>query len=351
MKIMQFMNSLDGGGAEAVMMRLHQGFLKKGIQSKIVIFNNHEKYYSDIDDLINLNLKKNALGAKKKIAQLLKNENPTLILSHMCDMNRLFSKIDFDNIFLIVHQSLLYKYNNKTTSYKKFRFKREIKKTYNSHHVITVAKSIKDELTQYFQINPVNITTIYNPFNFKEIRKKALEDINEEEGFILHIGRFENVKRHDILLKAFAQINDKDIKLLMLGDGALKTAVQALAKELNIETRVSFLEWQSNPFKYIKRAKLVVLSSESESLSNVLIESLILHTPIVSTNASGPKEILIDELQPYLANINSVESLTNTIQHALANYPKISESNYGQFSDDKVIRSYVDLQKMPQQKS
>jgi len=84
--------------------------------------------------------------------------------------------------------------------------------------------------------------------------------------------------------------------------------------------------FQKNPYPIIKNAKLTVLSSEREGLPRVLVESLILKTPIVSTNCpSGPEEIMTGELSAYLTKLNNPADLAEKIDQALDRYPEITE--------------------------
>ncbi len=94
----------------------------------------------------------------------------------------------------------------------------------------------------------------------------------------------------------------------------------------------------------MKNAKLLILSSEREGLPTVLIESLILGTPVVSTDChSGPNEILTGELSSYLAKVNDPEDLSQKIALALKEYPKIESSYTDKFCKETVFDNYVSL--------
>lgn len=343
MKIIQFIHTISSGGAEAVMLRLHEGFLENGVNAKIAVFNKSDDFYNLPKDVDLLNINKNSLRAKSQILSYLKSEKPDLILVHMCGLHSLFSKIDYQNIFFIVHLDIFYRYQQKTNILKKMIFKRKINTIYTHHQTITVSNNIRESMLLNFSLNSSKIKTIHNPFNFKKIVYKSKEEIGLQENYILHIGRFEAIKRHDILIEAFKDITDKNIKLVLLGEGALKEKIQELVSRYGLENRVIFLGWQSNPFKYIKNAKIVVLSSDSESLSNALIESLILHTPVVSTSTLGAKEILIDELKNYLSKLNDANDLAKKIDLALNSYPKIDSKYYAHFETNKVLKKYLSL--------
>jgi len=339
MKIIQVIGSLGDGGAERVVLNLDLLFKKNGIDSKIIVL--HEKLFYDTtgNTIINLNTKKSK--AKKPLLKLLSQENPDLVLLHMQDMSRLLKSIQSNTIYHVIHTDI-YERLKHLNLFKKFKKIRDYKKIYRSKNIITVSKNIQNGFDK-LHITPSSIQTIYNPFNIDQIRELSTGFTPKEKNYIIHVGSLRQVKRQDILLRAFAKLKTSK-KLLLLGDGPKKSDLMNLAKELKIDKRIHFLGWQKNPYPYIKNADLLVLSSEAEGLSNVLIESLILYTPVVSTNCnSGPREILIDELKPYLAKINDVNSLANIIESTINDYPKISLKHYEKFNDNNIINSYLDI--------
>ncbi len=100
------------------------------------------------------------------------------------------------------------------------------------------------------------------------------------------------------MLDAFKLVRS-DVKLLILAK--YNTKLKDMIRERGLDDKVVILGFQQNPYKYIKNAKLLVLSSDREGLPTVVIESLILKTPVVSTDCpTGPREILIDDLSKWL---------------------------------------------------
>jgi len=338
-KIIQIIGSLGAGGAERVVLNLDILFKQNGIDSKVIVLKQQDFYNISKNTIINLNATKDK--AKKTLIKLLEDEKPDLILAHMQDMSRMLIPLNWNNIYNVVHTDI-YQRLQEYGFIKQIRKKIDFKKIYTNKNIITVSKNIENSF-KLIGIGTRSIQTIYNPFDFDFINEQSNMFISHEQNYIIHVASLRKVKRQDILLKAFANLNSC-ISLVILGDGMEKERLLSLAKSLKIDNRVKFLGWHQNPYPYIKYAKLLVLSSEAEGLPNVIIESLILGTPVVSTDCnSGPREILIDELKNYLSKVNDVDDLARKIDLALNSYPKIDNKYYANFEINKVLGEYLRL--------
>ncbi|MEO1624196.1 MAG: glycosyltransferase [Bacteroidota bacterium] len=168
--------------------------------------------------------------------------------------------------------------------------------------VVSICQSMKLELDEYLQLKDhPDHQAIYNPHPLDSIRQKAAAQIGSfsfqsNTDYIVSVGRLVKGKRLDDLLRAFHHLrgsNPRDIALLIIGEGDQQETLEALADELGIRENVHFLGYQQNPFAYIARSQVLVLSSEWEGLPNVLIEALACETAVISSDCiSGPREIL-----------------------------------------------------------
>jgi glycosyltransferase involved in cell wall biosynthesis len=97
-----------------------------------------------------------------------------------------------------------------------------------------------------------------------------------------------------MLLRVMRRVSEKvEVRLVILGEGPLKEELIRTAANLGVDREVLLPGWRDNPFKYMSKAKVFVLSSDYEGLPNVLIEALACGVPVISTDCpSGPKEIL-----------------------------------------------------------
>ena len=126
-----------------------------------------------------------------------------------------------------------------------------------------------------------------------------------------------------------------------MGQGPLEEKLRNLVKKLNLEDKIVFLGFQSNPYLYIKNAKFMVLSSEFEGLGMVILESLALNTPVVSTDCdSGPREILPKK---NLCPVNDVNALSGLIKKATKDPDSYKSQLPKQFSLELITKKYLDL--------
>ena len=108
----------------------------------------------------------------------------------------------------------------------------------------------------------------------------------------------------------------KKLKLVLIGYGPEMKNIINLSKLLNIKNKVIIIEKCSNPYPYIKKAKLLIHTSVYEGFCNVLVEGIMLNTPVISTNCNaGPSEILLNGRGGDLINIGDFKSLAKILKN------------------------------------
>lgn len=225
------------------------------------------------------------------------------------------------------------------------RKKRKLSKKFSGKNLIALSEGIREDLVHNLNCKQDKIHTINNPFEIQEIRNLAQQGGEiPDSPYIIYVASLIPRKRHVDLLQAFSKLQNKEINLVLLGKGELQSELEALAIKLHIENRVKFLGWNPNPYKMIKNASLSILASEAEGLPRVLVESLILGVPVVSTNCpSGPSEVMTGALRDYLVPVGDVDQLTRKMDAALKSYPDSTDFNIERFSAANVAKRYLEL--------
>jgi glycosyltransferase involved in cell wall biosynthesis len=141
---------------------------------------------------------------------------------------------------------------------------------------------------------------------------------------ILGVGELCARKDFGTLIRAFALVRrERPARLVILGKGRQREKLEALARELGVGADVSLPGFVNNPYPYMKRASLFVLSSAYEGFGNVLVEALATGTPVVATDCpSGPREILEDGRYGPLVPVGDVRRLASSILDTLAHPPE-----------------------------
>jgi glycosyltransferase involved in cell wall biosynthesis len=166
--------------------------------------------------------------------------------------------------------------------------------------VVAVSEAVRWDSEKLFRLRPGTCQTIYNPVDFERIRRLGMDTIDHpwfqlgKPPVVLGIGRLEEQKDFTNLLEAFSTVRaQRDARLVIFGEGSQRQRLIERIAQLGINDCVWLAGFIPNPYPYIKRASVLALSSRWEGLPTVLMESLALGVPIVSTDCpGGSNEIL-----------------------------------------------------------
>ena len=167
-----------------------------------------------------------------------------------------------------------------------------------------------------------------------------------EPPVILGVGRLTQAKDFPTLIRAFALVRKKHpARLMILGEGEERSKLETLVQELGLEKEVSLPGFVDNPYKYMKRAAVFVLSSKWEGFGNVLVEAMALGTPVVSTNCpSGPAEILENGRWGRLVPVGDVYALAEAIIETLdeEHHPDVA-NRAKDFAVELAVEKYINV--------
>lgn len=166
--------------------------------------------------------------------------------------------------------------------------------------VVAVSNGVAEDLRKNAGLSPSLLRVIPNPVITPELISKSQEPCDHpwfQEGaapVILGVGRLTRQKDFSTLLRAFALVRkNRPCRLMILGEGQDRASLESLTADLGIRDDVTMPGFVKNPYAYMSKSALFVLSSRWEGSPNVLTEALALGTPVVSTDCpSGPEEIL-----------------------------------------------------------
>jgi glycosyltransferase involved in cell wall biosynthesis len=191
--------------------------------------------------------------------------------------------------------------------------------------IVAVSNGVADDLVRKTGIPRDRVDVIYNPIITPTLLAAAAQPPTDGWCFensapvVLGVGRLSAQKNFRLLVDAFASLRrERNARLVILGEGPERAALEARIRELHLQDDVLLPGFVDNPYAWMSRAGVLVLSSDFEGLPTVLVEALAVGTPVVSTDCpSGPREILLDGALGELVPLGDVQMMAAAINRAL----------------------------------
>ncbi len=298
-----YLPDLKGGGAEYVMVELANGFATKGLLVDLVLDQSRGPNLERLLPSIRLVdfAATNTYTAFPKLLKYLHTQEPRVVLSTL-NLNNLTSLIARR---MTRASTKVYVRVANTDS---IQYRPPIKKMMErilltllypwADQVICVSKGVANDLMGFTGLSRSHIRVIYNPAISHEIAMMASQPVNDpwfEQGalpVILGVGRLARAKGFSNLIQAYSKVKkNHPSKLLILGEGEERPKLETLISELGLTADVSLPGFVANPYAYMSKSAVFVMSSLWEGLPNALIQALSVGVPVVSTNCqSGPSE-------------------------------------------------------------
>lgn len=177
-------------------------------------------------------------------------------------------------------------------------------------HVIAVSDGVVDDLAANFGVARARMSAIANPVDHEQIAELAAQQpsFTPAGPYIVAAGRLMPNKNFPLLLRAYAEAAPRE-RLVILGEGPERGALEALTASLSIADRVDMPGFVANPFAVVARAEAYAMPSNAEGFPNGLVEAMACGLPVVATNcASGPSEILADRARETITGAIDVDA-------------------------------------------
>ncbi len=369
-KILFFLSDLQGGGAERAVVKIIRGFGERGISTELLLLNKEGVYFGELPSLSlvkaigagNLKFYPNYIKALPKLILFLRKNKPDVIISNLTHLNVMLLFACW--IGRVSTSVVVVEHNNFTTvlqSTSKIspRLLPPLMRWLypRASFIVGVSQGVVDDLKKVLRFDSPKFRVIYNPIVDETLLQKAEEPLDHPffgEGnppVILAVGRLHVAKDFPTLFRAFTLVRKEiNARLLILGDGDKRQELEALAKDLGITQDLDMPGFVENPYTYMKRASVFVLSSQWEGLPTVLVEAMACGCPVVSTDCpSGPSEILENGKYGLLVPPKNPEKLAEAILKVLKD-EELAQSlrekgklRAQDFTVDKAVEEYVRL--------
>lgn len=355
--ILLTIDSIDGGGAEVVVLRLASAFQELGHNVEILLFCKSIKHAVPEEVKLHILFPEHSSlkGLKTSIIQekfnlylkeRIKSYSYDFVLSNLPAVDRVVAKVNHFNKYYCIHNSFYSSYVQRRSFFRFFLKKFRLKCFYSNKNLIFVSQGATEEMIDIIGARPKRHAVIHNPFPVEKIRQLSLGDHDAINfSYFLHVGRFNDQKRHDRLFSIFKRAN-VDSKLVLLGDGTEEQTkrVYDLINNYGLDEKVKLLGFRENPYPFIKNAKALLLTSDYEGLPTVIIESLICGTPVLSVNCpSGPEEIMGSQFPEYLFSASDEDGFASMICELDKSSRRIEFKNANRFDEELIARKYLDF--------
>lgn len=366
-KIALFWPTLAGGGVERNGLRVARELSERGYSVDIVVANARGELADEVPPGVSLVNLRSPLGKGKLLFSLLplvrylREHPPDVFMSSMTEANliAILARIAAGSrCWLVVSE-------HSTLS---IRIKRSIRKRVLpflvrqlyplADRIHAVSHGVADDLAMAARISREEIRVVYNPVVTSDLFFKAEEPLDHpwfatgQPPVVLGIGRLTVAKDFCVLIHAFALVRKEcQARLMILGEGEERTKLEVMVRELGLQQDVAMPGFIDNPYKYIKRAGVFVLSSRWEGLPTVLIEAEALGVPLVSTDCpNGPSEILDKGRYGRLVPVGDHRLLASAIVDVLRDANVVTEQarqarmrRAMEFSVERIINRYQEL--------
>jgi glycosyltransferase involved in cell wall biosynthesis len=332
-KLLFVIPSLAEGGAERVMSILLSHLSKENVSLNLVLFNRTGRYMDNLPPSVKIFdlKKKNARSFPRLVSQLaaiVRSERPDTVVSFLeyANIVTLFAR------FLVPDSRIRWIISERSLPSRDLAGQRKGKLKFHLHRfldpkadkVITMSPQTAGEMIQNYRVAPEKIEVIPNPVEIDRLRQLAQEAVdhpwlNEPIPVLLAMGRLTRAKGFPVLLEAFARVlAHTPARLMILGQGPMKTELEDQIRQLKITDHVWMPGFLANPYPYLSRATLFVLSSLWEGLPNALLEAMALGKPVIATTCNDSiNQLIHDGINGIVIPPGDVPSLAKAIRTLL----------------------------------
>jgi len=320
-KLVIFVPSIEDGGVEKNLFLIANYLSSKNVNVSLITANqDKKKYFSKRVNFISPQT--SFLNKKNRFYKtlfcfyfllnfFLKNKN-LLILSFQANIYAIF----FAFFFRI---NIITRSNTAPVGWSSNIIKRFIFKIFFKYPKKIIVNSVdfKKQLDKEFGINSI---CIYNPFDNEIIKNKIHSKIKfsffkKNYNNLINIGRMTDQKDQILLLKALNELKDQiKFRLIILGKGKNRKKLENYILDNKLKENIKIIGYKKNPYPYINKADIFILTSKFEGLPNVLLEAQYLKKTIISSNCpTGPREILLTGKAGFLFKIGNINELKKKI--------------------------------------
>lgn len=355
-----FIQNLNGGGAERVALNLMNNLDRKKFIVELIILENKGAYLKKLKEDIKV----------KKFNQLLKIRSLNFILNILKSL--LYLKHQ-EIIFSQYHPGKILSFfipfmcRKKVTVYRETNLPTEITNIstysiklldklfykygiYNYSKIIVQSEDMRKDLLSILKKNTPEIIVINNPVDCNALDNED-KDKDKDNNFyknnkkikLISIGRLNQQKGYDLLIKTLSKIDKNKYELLILGEGNEREKLEKLILDNELQNNIKLIGFKKNPYNYLKQSDFFISSSRFEGFPNSVIEANYFGIPVIANNyRGGINEIILENINGKIIDIRNHEKFEEAL---MFKYQKnrIKEITKERYDIDKISKKYENI--------
>lgn len=185
--------------------------------------------------------------------------------------------------------------------------------------IICVSQGVADQLVAQ-RVSERTLSVVYNAIDGKAALPPAI-NINKMKGRIVlgTVGRLMPIKAVDHLIQALARLRSEGLSpdCVIVGEGGQRAALEKMVNQLNLSTQVSFAGFQRVPLAWVQAMDICVLCSSKEGLPRVVLEAMLAGKPVVGSDVTGTRELVVNEETGLLYPYGDIDALVAALRRLL----------------------------------
>ena len=331
-KIAFFIRSMAGGGAQRAMVRLARGFAEAGHSVEALVLEEDGNFKEELSDKVKLTKlgPKRISGAILALARYLRRERPDAILvtEPACNVAVIAAKLlAGGSTRVLIREGLFPSVAATESPHRATRLAYRLAPFFYRYAdvIVALASDLAKDLAKWAHLDLARITVIpINPVVTPELLAYAELTpkhpwFHDQLPVILGVGRLDRQKDFQTLIQAFERLrNQRPCRLMIIGEGPLRGELELLKAKSSFGRDIELPGFVSNPFCFMSKCSVFVLSSRYEGLPNALIEALASGASVVATNCpSGPSEIVDGDRYGRLVPVGDPDAMAQAIRDTL----------------------------------
>ena len=347
-RILFILPSLKAGGAERVITFVATNLDKEKFECEMLILGFPKDNVYDTSGIeVHFLQKTRLLKSIIPMFHFLRSHKPDIAVGSIAHVNRVLTTLGlyFRKIVFVGREASVDRIISKYANKNRIKYWKLYRNYYkNLDHVICQSHDMANDLINSYSLKKENITIISNPITGHLPIKKSRNESSEVKQFIT-VGRLSLEKGFDRLLNLISKLNFS-YHYTIIGSGNQEENIMKLAKELNIDDKITHIQYTDTVAKYLAKSDVFLQGSFVEGFPNALLESCVVGTPVVAFEVpGGTREIIQEDINGFMVNSDQdfIDKLDYIVNKKKWDPEIVHDSVMSRFNKERSLKKYEDL--------